>query len=143
MRIAIFAMGTRGDVQPYIALGKGLHAASHDVRLVTHPNFQSLVTEHGLEFWPVRGDVQEIAESKEMRELIERGNFIAITRQTAKEAQKAALVWAEDGQKACHRRSVRRPGAGREIEHPFNSGLSRPIFAHCRFPQCAPAAVSI
>jgi sterol 3beta-glucosyltransferase len=37
--IAIIALGSRGDVQPYIALGKGLKAAGYSVRLVTHENF--------------------------------------------------------------------------------------------------------
>jgi len=31
MRIAIIAPGSRGDVQPYIALGKGLEKAGHGV----------------------------------------------------------------------------------------------------------------
>ena len=43
MRITIIATGSRGDVQPYIALGKGLVAAGESVRLVTHENFESLV----------------------------------------------------------------------------------------------------
>jgi len=43
MRIAIIAPGSRGDVQPYIALGKGLEKAAHVVRLVTHQNFGMLV----------------------------------------------------------------------------------------------------
>ncbi len=101
MRIAVIAMGTRGDVQPYIALGKGLHQAGHDVRLLTHQNFEGLVNAHGLAFWPARGNVQDVVESKEMRELVEKGNFIAITLQTAKEAKRAAMYWAQDGLAAC------------------------------------------
>ena len=34
MHIAIIAPGSRGDVQPYVALGKGLNKAGNDVRLV-------------------------------------------------------------------------------------------------------------
>jgi sterol 3beta-glucosyltransferase len=49
MRIAIIAMGTRGDVQPYLALGKGLQAAGHLVRLITHENFAQLVSSYGLD----------------------------------------------------------------------------------------------
>lgn len=41
-RIAIIATGSRGDVQPYIALGKGLADAGSTVRLVTHRNFKGL-----------------------------------------------------------------------------------------------------
>jgi len=101
MRIAIIALGTRGDVQPYIALGKGLQAAGHTVRLLTHDNFAGLVQAHGLEFWSVKGDVQAVAESPEMRALLEKGNFLAITARTAKEAKRAALQWAQDGLVAC------------------------------------------
>lgn len=101
MRIVIIAMGSRGDVQPYVALGKGLQEAGHIVRLMTHQNFETLVQSHGLAFWPARGNVQDVVESEEMRALLEKGNFLAITRRTAKEAQQAALQWAEDGLAAC------------------------------------------
>src|SRR3990170_2831017 len=101
MRIAIIALGSRGDVQPYIALGKGLKCAGHSVRLVTHENYVRLVNSHGLEFWPVKGNVQEIIETEEMRALLEKGNFLTITARTAKEAQHAALNWAEEGLAGC------------------------------------------
>jgi sterol 3beta-glucosyltransferase len=101
MRIAIIAPGSRGDVQPYIALGKGLEKAGHVVRLVTHQNFEVLVSSHGLEFWPVEGNVKDIAQSKEMRELLEKGNFLAIMSQMAKEAQRGAIHLAEGGLAAC------------------------------------------
>ncbi|MGQ9552631.1 MAG: glycosyltransferase [Anaerolineae bacterium] len=43
MRIAIIAPGSRGDVESYVALGKGLTQAGHVVRLLTHENFDTLV----------------------------------------------------------------------------------------------------
>lgn len=49
MRIAIIASGSQGDVQPYIALGKGLKQAGYAVRLITQENFASLVTSYGIE----------------------------------------------------------------------------------------------
>jgi UDP:flavonoid glycosyltransferase YjiC (YdhE family) len=101
MRIAIVASGSRGDVQPYIALGKGLKEAGHVVRLVTHQDFDLLVNSSGLEFWPIKGKVQDIAQSQEMRALLERGNFLAIMSQMAKEAQRGALVLAEAALAAC------------------------------------------
>lgn len=97
MHIAIIAFGSRGDVQPYIALGLGLQQAGHQVRIVTHENFGTLVQSHGLEFRQVRGNVQEVSESKEMRELIARGNFFAISARMATESKRAAVQWAEDG----------------------------------------------
>ena len=100
-RIAIIALGTRGDVQPYVALGVGLRDAGHAVRLITHENFAPLAAAHGLEAHVVRGDVQAVAESDEMRALLAKGNFLAITRRTAQEAKRAIQQWAEDGLAAC------------------------------------------
>jgi sterol 3beta-glucosyltransferase len=112
MRIAIIAMGSRGDVQPYISLGKGLKAAGHSVRLLTHENFEQLVNSYGLEFWPARGNVQEVMESPKLRELLEKGNFLAITAYTSKLAQKAAIDWAEDGLAACQGTDLLVAGVG-------------------------------
>jgi len=112
MRIAIIAPGSRGDVQPYIALGKGLKKAGNVVRLVTHQNFEVLVNSHGLEFWPVEGNVQDIAQSKEMRELLGRGNFLAVMSQMAKEAQRGALHLAEGGLAACRGMDLLLAGIG-------------------------------
>lgn len=101
MKIAIIALGSQGDVQPYIALGKGLIEAGHNVRLLTHENFGTTVQSHGLEFCSMKGNVQAVVESPEMRALLEKGDFIAITRQTAKLSQQAALDWAKDGLAGC------------------------------------------
>jgi sterol 3beta-glucosyltransferase len=101
MRIVIIAPGSRGDVQPYLALGKGLKDAGHVVRFVSHRNFQSLVTFHGLEFWSVDSNVQGIVENQAMRERIEGGNFLALMAQMAKEAQNEALAFATKGLEAC------------------------------------------
>jgi sterol 3beta-glucosyltransferase len=101
MQIAIIAPGSRGDVEPYLALGKGLKQAGHIVRLVTHQNFEEFVNSQGIEFWPVEGNVQDIAQSKDMQVLLERGNFLAIISQMAKEAQRGALALAKGGLAAC------------------------------------------
>jgi sterol 3beta-glucosyltransferase len=100
MRIVIIAPGSRGDVQPYIALGKGLQKAGHYIRLVSHSNFETLITSYGLEFWSFGNDVKEAVETSEMRELTEKGNFLLLMAKMAKEAQREALRFAEGGLKA-------------------------------------------
>jgi UDP:flavonoid glycosyltransferase YjiC (YdhE family) len=97
MRILIIAPGSRGDVQPYIALGKGLQNAGHYIRLVSHSNFESLVTSYGLEFWSFGNNVKDAVENNEMRELTEKGNFLLLMAKMAKEAQREALRFAEGG----------------------------------------------
>jgi sterol 3beta-glucosyltransferase len=101
MRIAIIAPGSRGDVEPYLALGKGLQKAGHVVRLVTHQNFEGFVQAHGIEFWPVAGSVQDIASSQAMRERVGQGNLLAVMAQMAQEAQRGAVHLAEGGLAAC------------------------------------------
>lgn len=101
MKIAILAPGSRGDVQPYLALGVGLQRAGHAVRFISHVNFNSLVTSYGLEFFPIEGDVQQIVESEAMRARIEGGNFLALLAQMAKEAQRGAGQLARAGLVAC------------------------------------------
>jgi UDP:flavonoid glycosyltransferase YjiC (YdhE family) len=48
--ITLLAGGTRGDVQPYVALGIGLRDAGYRVRVAAHDAFASLVSVWGFEF---------------------------------------------------------------------------------------------
>ncbi|HNB55097.1 MAG TPA: glycosyltransferase, partial [Anaerolineales bacterium] len=67
MLITILAIGSRGDVQPYLALGVELKKAGYRVRFATFRNFETFVKDLGLEFFLVRGDVAQIAASAEMQ----------------------------------------------------------------------------
>lgn len=60
MRFTMLALGSRGDVQPYVALGRGLLDRGHSVRFVTFENFEPLVRGQGLDFHPVMGDSQAL-----------------------------------------------------------------------------------
>jgi sterol 3beta-glucosyltransferase len=56
MRIAILTVGSRGDVDPLIALGAGLARAGHSVRFATHELFRTAVEDAGIAFSPLPGD---------------------------------------------------------------------------------------
>lgn len=57
LNIVIQVVGSRGDVQPFISLGRVLKDAyGHRVRLATHPNFKDFVQENGLEFFSIGAD---------------------------------------------------------------------------------------
>jgi UDP:flavonoid glycosyltransferase YjiC (YdhE family) len=101
MRMCIIAPGSRGDVQPYVALGKGLVEAGHLVRLVTFEDFGALVRENGIEFWPLKSRAQEIVTTSEMRKRIESGSFLAVLRQMVQEAQRGAVALTKVGLAAC------------------------------------------
>lgn len=54
-------MGSRGDVQPFIALGKVLKSTyDHRVRLATHVTFKDFVQENGLEFFSIGGNPAQL-----------------------------------------------------------------------------------
>jgi UDP:flavonoid glycosyltransferase YjiC (YdhE family) len=91
MRIAIIAPGSRGDVQSYLALGTTPNNAGPPVRFVTHQYTEALVTSHAFEFWPVEGTVQAIVQGIEMRERIEKGSYLRLIFQMAKEAKQGAI----------------------------------------------------
>lgn len=63
MFITILTMGTRGDVQPYIALGLALKKAGARVRVATLETYAEFVTGHGLEFYPIQGDISSMMTS--------------------------------------------------------------------------------
>ncbi|MEV6446699.1 glycosyltransferase [Amycolatopsis sp. NPDC051716] len=54
--VVIVAPGSRGDVQPCVALGRGLAADGDRVRLLAAPGFRALAEAHGLEFAPLSAD---------------------------------------------------------------------------------------
>ncbi|PBK62940.1 UDP-Glycosyltransferase/glycogen phosphorylase [Armillaria solidipes] len=60
MNIVIMIVGSRGDVQPYVALGKRLRKDGHRIRIASHETFRSFVTEHGLEFFDIGGNPQDL-----------------------------------------------------------------------------------
>jgi hypothetical protein len=60
LKIVIQIIGSRGDIQPFIALGKTLKEYGHTVRVATHPTFKQFVMENGLEFFSVGGDPAEL-----------------------------------------------------------------------------------
>lgn len=56
LTVGIACVGSRGDVQPYVALGQGLRRAGHDVRIIADASFHGLVRAAGLELVPVGAD---------------------------------------------------------------------------------------
>ncbi|KAF9439324.1 Sterol 3-beta-glucosyltransferase [Entomortierella beljakovae] len=62
MHITCLTIGSRGDVQPYIALCKGLMKDGHKCRISTHAEYKDWVEGHGIEFGLVGGDPAELIE---------------------------------------------------------------------------------
>lgn len=79
MTIVCLTIGSRGDVQPYIALCKGLLKQGHKPVIATHAEFEPWIRSHGIDFRLVAGDPGRI-----MQLCVENDMF---TYQFLKEAQ--------------------------------------------------------
>ncbi|KAL5351415.1 hypothetical protein ACLOAV_003274 [Pseudogymnoascus australis] len=61
LNVVIQVVGSRGDVQPFVALGRELKSKyGHRIRLATHGTFKQFVEENGLEFFEIGGDPTEL-----------------------------------------------------------------------------------
>ncbi|KAG2959321.1 Sterol 3-beta-glucosyltransferase [Phytophthora cactorum] len=61
LNICVMIVGTRGDVQPFLAIAQRLQKDGHRVRLATHAIYRDFVTSYGVEFYPLGGDPKELA----------------------------------------------------------------------------------
>ncbi|KAK7270960.1 hypothetical protein RJT34_26506 [Clitoria ternatea] len=61
LQIVILVVGTRGDVQPFVATARKLQAYGHHVRLATHADFETFVKSAGVNFYPLGGDPRALA----------------------------------------------------------------------------------
>ncbi|MBM3123068.1 MAG: glycosyltransferase family 1 protein, partial [Chloroflexi bacterium] len=76
MQATILALGSRGDAQPYIALGVGLRRAGHRVRVLATSDFHQLIRSAELDFFDMGGSMETVARS--MEGLLEGGNMLRI-----------------------------------------------------------------
>ena len=71
MRVCILTLGSRGDVQPYVALARGLDAAGYSTALLAAPSFRPFVEANGVEWRSFdTGDPRALLHSDEGRALV-------------------------------------------------------------------------
>ncbi|KAF9120146.1 Sterol 3-beta-glucosyltransferase [Mortierella sp. 14UC] len=88
LRITCLTIGSRGDVQPYIAFCKRLMQDGHSCRIATHGDYKEWVESHGIEFGHVEGDPGELIEL-----CVDNGMF---TVSFIREALKRFRGWLDD-----------------------------------------------
>lgn len=115
MKITMLAMGTRGDTQPFIALGLALKQKGHSVKIAASENFQAFVEQYGLQFAPVRGDVAKLAASDLVKDAHNADNPLKFFTSMRSEKLLGLMVDAQhDLHEACQGADaiVYHPGAG-------------------------------
>ncbi|MGA4507614.1 glycosyltransferase [Propionibacteriaceae bacterium G1746] len=72
MHISLLAWGTRGDVEPFVALGMGLQKAGHEVSVAASTDLSDLVTSRGLDFQPFNIDMAAAFNTETSRRWVEK-----------------------------------------------------------------------
>ena len=127
MSIVVMVVGSRGDIQPFIPIGRRL-AERHRVRIATHREFRPMVERAGLEFYPLGGDPHEM-----MEYIVKTGGSILPTRldQLWEDVPKKRAMVAEilaSTWRACTEADPERPDA-----QPFRADLivaNPPSYGH-------------
>lgn len=101
MKIVILAVGTRGDVQPYIALGLGLRSAGNDVRIAAASNFEQFIRDYGLEYARLEGNFRELMETDIMQQLMAKQNPFLAYREMTNMLRHILECFAADSWRAC------------------------------------------
>jgi len=63
MKVLLSSIGSRGDVQPMLALALELRTLGHTARFCAPPNFKAWIESYGFEFFPIGPDVREMAQA--------------------------------------------------------------------------------
>ena len=88
MRIGLVTKGSRGDIQPFIALAIGLKNNGHQVTIVTFKNFENLVTDYNIEFCPLSMDIEKEAYTEDVLEVLRKGNMMKFAKLIGKNSEK-------------------------------------------------------
>jgi len=108
MHVHLLTLGSRGDVQPYLALGAALKDRGHDVTVTTGLGFDAMIEAQGLASAPIDFDVRAMLEEPDIQEALRsfrgklaawrnrKGDFIGQMRETAhrvRETRADAIVY--------------------------------------------------
>jgi sterol 3beta-glucosyltransferase len=75
MKITFLTLGSRGDVQPYVALAKELMKKGHEACICTGATYRGFIEENGIAFYEASADLMAIMESEEGRKVFNGGNY--------------------------------------------------------------------
>jgi len=102
MHITVLAVGTRGDVQPFVAIGSRLQAEGHRVRIGTHTVHETFVESYGLEFATLGENPQDLMRTHTGQKWLGSGqNPIRFWRELYRLVDRTVAQGLADAQAAC------------------------------------------
>jgi sterol 3beta-glucosyltransferase len=69
MKLAITTVGSRGDLQPFIALAQGLKNTDYETLLISSKNDEAFARSFGIDYYALDVDIQKIMEEQEIQEM--------------------------------------------------------------------------
>ncbi len=90
MRFGIIVLGSRGDVQPFIALSIGLLNKGHDVSIIGPENFKDFVEGYNINFRPISTNAEKTIQTPEILKLLKTGNILKFIYHISKISTKTA-----------------------------------------------------
>ena len=94
MRVALFALGTHGDVRPMAALATALRRDGHEVRIAAQPRFTAMLAALGLDTVEIAGNMQDVTDLSAVP--VVQGKFV-IPFGAPDLIEQMARTWAEEG----------------------------------------------
>ena len=92
MDITIVSIGSRGDVQPFVALALGLLDNGHQVTIAAPQNFENFVKSFGINFHALPNNTEEVITSVEGEKLLKKGSTIGILKFFKREGTKRRVA---------------------------------------------------
>jgi UDP:flavonoid glycosyltransferase YjiC (YdhE family) len=88
MHYGIVAIGSRGDVQPFVALALGLKERGHRTTVFAQENFKDFIEGYGIDYYQLYGNTEELLHTDEGRQILRTGNALTLLRYLRKAADK-------------------------------------------------------
>ena len=102
MKISLLALGSQGDVQPFIALACGLAQHGHQARILAVADYEPLVRSYGVPFSAVGGSAEALMDRELVYSFFDRkGNPLRMAEEFVRAASPYVVKLFEDCWQAC------------------------------------------
>jgi UDP:flavonoid glycosyltransferase YjiC (YdhE family) len=146
LRITLLTGGSRGDIDPFLALGLGLERAGHRVLLACNPEHEDRVREAGIEVFPFRRSLSEVLETPDGQEAHDPGGsllrWLPALRRALRRAEDLFHGFVEDSYEASREADAlvaspmgfAAPHLAEKLGIPYAWGLLQPMSPTRSFP---------
>jgi UDP:flavonoid glycosyltransferase YjiC (YdhE family) len=81
MKIGIVTCGSRGDIQPFLALAVALKQRGHDVKIISSENFRNFIESYDIEFISYSSNPLELLYSDKLLNYLQKDNKLGVVNQ--------------------------------------------------------------